>query len=308
MFNILFLAANPKTTSLLRVGEESRVIVQRLREAPLWEQVHVQQEHAVQWNDVELHLLEKQPHVVHFAGHGEHGGELVFEDAAGRTHAIAVSALSNLFGVLRDNVRCVVLNACWSELQARGIGQHVEFVIGMAASVPDDAAIRFAAGFYRGIGFGRTVDEAFNLGLFEIDAGGQAAAPGVDRDFVPADGAPSGGGRSLRDIPRLLVRPGARADVPLLSVDVLISDRERRILTLLESRRHGARTSIERDEIARHLGLPIDAVRADVKRLAQMEPALVATRTQAVHGRVYTFVEITTEGTTALRRRGLGFA
>lgn len=65
---------------------------------------------------------------------------------------------------MRNEVRCVILNACYSAAQAKGISQHIDFVIGMTHAVADDAAIRFSEAFYRGIATGRSVQEAFDLG------------------------------------------------------------------------------------------------------------------------------------------------
>jgi hypothetical protein len=41
-----------------------------------------------------------------------------------------------------------VLNACYSEIQANAIVQHIDYVIGMSQAIGDTAAIKFAMGFY----------------------------------------------------------------------------------------------------------------------------------------------------------------
>ena len=51
----------------------------------------------------------------------------------------------------------MVLNACYSETQARAIAEHIDAVVGMTTAVGDQAAINFAAAFYQALGFGRTV-------------------------------------------------------------------------------------------------------------------------------------------------------
>lgn len=84
-----------------------------------------------------------------------------------------MTLVGELFEIVRATVgiRGVVLNACWSEAQARAILPHVRFVIGMARPIPDSAAIRFAAGLYRGLGFGLGIADAFKLGRNEMAAG-----------------------------------------------------------------------------------------------------------------------------------------
>ena len=48
--------------------------------------------------------------------------------------------------------------------QAEAITRHIDCAIGMSKAIGDEAAIVFAASFYRAIGFGRSVGEAFEQG------------------------------------------------------------------------------------------------------------------------------------------------
>ena len=61
-----------------------------------------------------------------------------------------------------------MLNACYSEEQARAIVEKIDFVVGMAVSIGDDAAVVFAAAFYRGLAYGKSVQTAFELGLNQL--------------------------------------------------------------------------------------------------------------------------------------------
>ncbi|GEM_PF-5898633 len=45
-------------------------------------------------------------------------------------------------------VECVLPNACYSEVQAKAISQHVNYVIGMNKTIGDKAAIAFSVAFY----------------------------------------------------------------------------------------------------------------------------------------------------------------
>ena len=44
-------------------------------------------------------------------------------------------------------IECVVLNACYSEVQADAIALHVPYLIGMNQAIGDSAAREFAVGF-----------------------------------------------------------------------------------------------------------------------------------------------------------------
>ena len=70
----------------------------------------------------------------------------------------------NLFHVLRDNVQLVLFNACHSESIAEAVAGVIPCTIGMSGVITDAAAILFAATFYRALGFGRSLREAFDLG------------------------------------------------------------------------------------------------------------------------------------------------
>jgi hypothetical protein len=186
---ILFLAANPKGTGQIRLDEEARTIEERLREASLRDRFDLKTAWAVRWGDLSRCLLEYQPKIVHFSGHGASSSEIILEADRGGTFIVPADTLNDLFRILKDDIRCVVLNACWSERQAQAIAQHIDCVVGMTRPVEDEAAIHFAAGFYRGLGFGRSVQTAFDLGVNELAA------------LVPSN----------RDIPRLIVRSGVDA-------------------------------------------------------------------------------------------------
>ncbi|MGZ3303788.1 MAG: AAA-like domain-containing protein, partial [Isosphaeraceae bacterium] len=71
-----------------------------------------------------------------------------------------------------DHVKCVVLNACYSEVQAEAISKHIDFVVGMKKAIGDEAAIKFAVGFYDALGAGRDFETAYKFGCSAIDLKG----------------------------------------------------------------------------------------------------------------------------------------
>ncbi len=161
---ILFLAANPIDTVPLRLDEEMRAIDRAVREAQFRDRFEIEQQWAVRIGDLQEALLRFRPDIVHFSGHGTDSSEIVLQTESGTGQVVPYDALSRLFAVLRDNIRCVVLNACYSEQQAQAIADHIDCVVGMTNAVGDDAAIGFATAFYRALGYGRDVQTAFDLG------------------------------------------------------------------------------------------------------------------------------------------------
>lgn len=183
---ILFLAANPTDTARLALDEEVRAIDQALQLARFRDAFDLQQAHAVRVADLQGLLMRYQPHIVHFSGHGSETGAIILQDDRGRATPVPPQALTNVFALLKDNMRVVVLNACFSQPQAEAIAQHVDCVVGMSEKIEDKTAIVFAAAFYQALAFGRNVQSAFAL------ARNQAQLEGLTDEHVPQLLAPHG--------------------------------------------------------------------------------------------------------------------
>lgn len=160
---VLFLAASPKV-SPLALDQEIREITTKIRAAEHRDSLEVISRWAVRPDDMQQALLEHRPHILHFSGHGTESEELVLLDGKGEPKPVSKEALVHLLGVLKDNLRLIVLNACFSRPQAEAITQVIDCAVGMNRAVGDEAAIGFASAFYRAIGFGRSIQTAFDLG------------------------------------------------------------------------------------------------------------------------------------------------
>lgn len=171
MIKILFLGANPTGTTQLALTQEVQAIKQHLRGADHGRQFQVEQEWAVKISDLNAALLRHRPDIVHFSGHGSPAGELILETESGTNAPVKPDALSNLFRILKRNIRCIVLNACFSAPQAGALAQHIDCVVGMTKAVGDKGAIAFAWAFYEALGFNSSVQEAFDLGCNQVDLG-----------------------------------------------------------------------------------------------------------------------------------------
>jgi CHAT domain len=161
---ILILASNPAHTSRLRLDQEAHDIDEALRRAKQRDQFILQQRWAVRPRDVQRAILEIEPHIVHFSGHGAGEEGLVLENEAGQAQFVEAEALAGLFELFTKQIECVILNACYSEVQAEAIVRHIPYVIGMSQAIEDRAAIEFAVGFYDALGVGRSIEVAFRFG------------------------------------------------------------------------------------------------------------------------------------------------
>ena len=186
----LFLAANPSGTQRLSLDREIREITAKIRASEYRDALQLVSEWAVRPDDLLQALNVHKPQIVHFSGHGTTAGEIVLEDDSGAAKPVSAAALKALFTTLKDNVRLVILNACYAEIQARAITEVIDCAIGMSTAISDDAAITFIASFYRALGFGRSIQQAFDQGVTALMLAG-----------IPEE-----------NTPRLLLRTGVRPE------------------------------------------------------------------------------------------------
>src|SRR6266487_3016999 len=163
----LFLAANPRSTNRLAIDEEMHEIEQKLRAAEHRDVLVFQSAWAVRPDDLLQLLNQHQPHIVHFSGHGS-GEGLSLAGDDGRDRLVTTRALKMLFTTLKDNIRLVVLNACYSREQAQALVETIDCVVGMKEGIGDRAATTFASSFYRAIGFVRSIQDAFDQGITSL--------------------------------------------------------------------------------------------------------------------------------------------
>ncbi|ERT08855.1 archaeal ATPase family protein [Lyngbya aestuarii BL J] len=169
---ILFLAANPKQTQSLRLDQEMKEIQQGLERAKKRSQFNLEYRLAVTAREMQRAVLDLKPQFVHFSGHGAGEQGLVLEDEVGQIQFVSAKGLASLFELFQNQVECVVLNACYSELQAKAIVRHIDYVIGMKQQVGDPAAQAFAIGFYDALGNGENIEFAYKYGCTSISMAG----------------------------------------------------------------------------------------------------------------------------------------
>jgi hypothetical protein len=191
---ILFLASNPDGTDRLALDKEAQAIQVELERAGQRDRFELVTRWAAEPLDLLRELGKLRPTVVHFSGHGRSparekpSGEgphrdievpgqgdqsgLYFRGRDGRAQAVSTAAFVQTFGAAGASVKLVVLNACYSEVQAEALIEYVDYVVGMAGTMGDDAARAFAVGFYCGLGASEPVDGAYKYGCAAINVEG----------------------------------------------------------------------------------------------------------------------------------------
>ncbi|MFN8349050.1 MAG: COR domain-containing protein [Spirosomataceae bacterium] len=154
---ILFLASGT-----LNTGLESRFkdIIKLWADEGRFEKV--KDEHGLDKDKFKGFLLKENPHILHYGGHGHKEG-IILENGELKAETL------KSYLKLSKNVQCVILNACNSFEIAKAIVEYVPYVVATQAKINDTTAIAFSKGFYLAIAANKNIEEAFELGIIEIE-------------------------------------------------------------------------------------------------------------------------------------------
>lgn len=165
---ILFLSANPWTTSRILVDEEAREIFERIQEGPYRDKFELHKHSATRTVDLQRLLLTYRPHIVHFSGHGSKKKRIILGGTPGRGRSVDQRGLADMFALYSGHVRLVLLNACFTKSQALSISQVIDYSVGTGRGIGDKGGVAFAGAFYRALGFGKSIQEAFHSAKAEL--------------------------------------------------------------------------------------------------------------------------------------------
>jgi hypothetical protein len=160
---ILFLSAGADEESWGRLAREAREIGLRLRASEGRDSFELVTEWAVRASDLQRCLLQHRPHIVHLGGLTTEAGDILLSDDGGNPRPVDSSALAELFTILEDNIRVVVLSAPGADGLARQVARTVDYVISLGGAVAGQTVVTFSAHFYQGLGYARTAADAFRL-------------------------------------------------------------------------------------------------------------------------------------------------
>ncbi len=180
---ILLLRSSPphqyQAQERLRIEQEMREIKYAISESRRFFDLH--EENGVRLQDFSRHLLRYRPVLLHFSGRAADEGELVLEKYAsldalysGGMHLITgedfidFPTIAGMLAEYRETLRCVVLNASYTEPLAEAICKHIDCAIGLRGYVNDWLAIRFSSVFYQALAYGESVGLAFRKARSDV--------------------------------------------------------------------------------------------------------------------------------------------
>lgn len=180
----------------LDVVKEKRLIKEALK--PLIDEGRL----VVRWEDEasleRIHdaLLDFDPHIIHYTGHGgfdeELGGVLLLEDGSDKSQNVSGADLAGR--IAGRDVRLVVLSGCqtaeakttdsFSSVAGALVSKGVPAVIAMQQSIRDDSATTFASRFYKALASGEPVDLSLSEARLSMSTPGSAGENREPHSFV----------------------------------------------------------------------------------------------------------------------------
>jgi hypothetical protein len=167
---ILYLTASPNDMTPLRSDLEMRKVKERLQLGRERDAFRLEYCVASRLDDISQALLDYEPQVVHFSGHGDAAGGLYVEDEAGLSALVNPDGLAKMFGQHQSTIRCVIVNACHSARLAEAMAKYIDHSVGMRCAIGDRAAIQFSVGFYQAMFAGWPVADAFSRGCALVES------------------------------------------------------------------------------------------------------------------------------------------
>lgn len=196
---VLFVLTNPKDSPTHRVDAEIRSIENALHRAANSDRIKMHYERVVRLSDLERAML-RYPNnalILHFMGVAGDGTI----HAERNDRQIQLGKLLKVF----PNVQCVVLSPSYYDELASSFADVVPYVLGIPSMMLDDAAIQFAADFYRGVGDGLGYRQAFDVAVNTLKSAGtydDTVRPVFIQGKTEATESPN-----ATDYPRLVVPP-----------------------------------------------------------------------------------------------------
>jgi len=200
--NVLYLAANPTKVRGTELKEELDSITNRIHTTLASTSRAASDEqgtlefipcHAAAAENLLHELMEHKPSIVHFSGgqprddNADDGGgddddnsnhEIVAQDDLGQARAIDATALAHMLKMIAqsDKLRVVLLNSCHGiQEQVDAIKDSVDCTISIQQPICSRVGHTFSASFYRALGRGRSLQDAFNAGKSSLLLAGVAA-------------------------------------------------------------------------------------------------------------------------------------
>jgi CHAT domain len=164
VIKILFVVSDPQDQGRTRLQEEQRILHEALWSSDYRDLFKTETLHSCRPQDLQRGLLRHSPNILHFSGHGASEG-LCFENNSGQGELLDPQALAEILALARaDGLQGVIMNACYSDAQAKQLANAIGPVIAMEGRLHEEGALAFTRAFYDALGAGKSFEDAFKWG------------------------------------------------------------------------------------------------------------------------------------------------
>jgi GAF domain-containing protein len=181
---ILVASARPHTSKPAELDRETARVKQAVQKTPRGKEIAVEKLPAIFYEDLTLAIAQQQPHLIHFCGADDLEG-LIFASETQDARLLDPGQLTQLFEQFGRSVKCAILDRCLSVLQADAISDCIQATIVIDADIGLEAAHLFTTEFYRWIGYGEGINEAFEMGCLALQAERVKHANKMPQPLIP---------------------------------------------------------------------------------------------------------------------------
>lgn len=186
--NVLYLTADANKKNSLRVDAEIALVQDEIQRSKFRNKISVHYKPAANLKSLLAGLNDCAPQIVHFSGHGWHGG-LAMDNgsvSAPQSQGLTFDLLAKALAATDTPPSVVVLNSCHSSGSKKALLSTVKILIIMKDSISDLAAANFAANFYGAIASGQSIKAAFSQAVVFVES--ITVGEGKTPELVVADG------------------------------------------------------------------------------------------------------------------------
>jgi hypothetical protein len=162
---ILFISANPETLPPIDAVRELNTLREASQKGEYRDLCSLDSALEVKVGELAETLTKGRPRLLHVCCHGDEAGALQLRDSnVGTPAAVPLAELARILRYAAPGAECVVLSACYSEVQAREmLREGIPYVVGASRAINAEEASIFARVFYTALVNGLTLKAAFEL-------------------------------------------------------------------------------------------------------------------------------------------------
>src|SRR6266487_66093 len=165
--NVLLIFANPRDTEPLQLAREERAIRNAIISSRYHDQIKITSLPAATVDDLHRVLLEDTFQIIHFAGHGTIDS-IIMEDEQGRSYPVPHQHLVSLFTSQALSLRCLIFTAMYTVSLGEQLSSSIPLTIAIKNAITDRGALEFSKAFYRAIGAGKSIENAYQEGCIHL--------------------------------------------------------------------------------------------------------------------------------------------